>query len=247
MNNRYQKILDEIKLWTLDNGSQISYALLLDFFRNEKQIFSDNEFPIDQIICELALDGIEVLPMEEGESYPAEKSDSETLIPAHVNISQTPMAVSDLMERLSNQMIDLSSALHRKDIWDDILQSRLIESLMLRIPIPAFYFDASQGGKWRVISGLQCLTTFRDYLVGYTCENLTVESMKPKKTLKGLQYYSDYNGKTFDELPRQYVRRIKETQIIAYCVEKGTPESVVYNIYQRINTSGSRQILWNEE
>lgn len=42
----------------------------------------------------------------------------------------------------------------------------------------------------------------------------------------------------FDNLPRQYMRRIKETPIVAYTVEKGTPDAVVYNIFQRINTGG---------
>ncbi len=46
------------------------------------------------------------------------------------------------------------------------------------------------------------------------------------------------DGITFDELPRQYMRRIKETSIVAYTVEKGTPDGVVYNIFQRINTGG---------
>lgn len=59
-----------------------------------------------------------------------------------------------------------------------------------------------------------------------------------KKAFEGLQYLRDFNGFTFDDLPRQYARRIKETPIIAFTVEKGTPDAVVFNIFQRINTGG---------
>ena len=53
-----------------------------------------------------------------------------------------------------------------------------------------------------------------------------------------MQYLTDFNGKTFDELPRQYIRRIKESSIVAYTVTQGTPDEVVFNIFQRINTGG---------
>lgn len=236
---RQQKILDEIKVWAQENGNQISYSMLLDLLQNENQPFSDNESVINQTIRELIQEGIDVEPMEDGDSYPAQSNDPDTFIPALVNISQITLNVSNLVERLANNEIDLSPVFQRKKgLWDDTRQSQLIESLMLRIPIPTFYFDAAQEGEWRVIDGLQRLTAFKNFLVGYTEETSAAEFGKSKRIFTGLQYLTDFNGKTFDELPRQYVRRIKEAQIIAFCVEKGTPETVVYNIFQRINTGG---------
>ena len=81
---------------------------------------------------------------------------------------------------------------------------------MLKIPLPAFYFDASREDKWVVIDGVQRLTTFRNYLVG----NIQQDGSKVKHEFKGLQYLTDFNGKTFDDLPRQYIRRIKESAIV---------------------------------
>ena len=101
---------------------------------------------------------------------------------------------------------------------------------MLKIPIPAFYFNAADDDRWVVIDGRQRLTAFQNFLVGEGGE---------KKAFEGLQYLRDFNGFTFDDLPRQYARRIKETPIIAFTVEKGTPDAVVFNIFQRINTAES--------
>ncbi|MFR3320506.1 MAG: DUF262 domain-containing protein [Lachnospiraceae bacterium] len=154
---------------------------------------------------------------------------------------QRNVNVYNLMERLENEEIDLAPDFQRsKDLWSMDAQSRLIESLMLKIPIPAFYFDAAKEDKWIVIDGLQRLTAFSNFLVGIpTAEN--GEDGKPKRIkqkFSGLQYLDDFNGCTFDELPRQYARRIKETSLVAYTVEKGTPDNIVFNIFQRINTGG---------
>ena len=81
------------------------------------------------------------------------------------------------------------------------------------------------------------MTAFRNFLVG-TKDNSAAKNVREKKKLVGLQYLRDLNGFTLDELPRQYARRIKETALIAFTVEKGTPDGVVFNIFQRINTGG---------
>ena len=142
------------------------------------------------------------------------------------------------MDRLENKEIDLAPVFQRKkDLWDDERQSRLIESLMLRIPIPGFYFDTVREDEWKVIDGLQRLSAFQNYLVGEPKDD-SGSDVLVKRKFTGLQYLKDFNGKTFDQLPRQYIRRIKEASVTVYGVQKGTPDNVVYNIFQRINTGG---------
>lgn len=76
-----------------------------------------------------------------GETYPAQSEDPDGFVPALVEITSSTQAVSNLMERLFNEEIDLSPAFqHHNDLWDKVKQNRLIESLMLRIPVPSFYF-----------------------------------------------------------------------------------------------------------
>ena len=161
------------------------------------------------------------------EGYSNGSTESANFIPADINISQKTLIVYDLMERLENNKIDLQPAFQQKvRLWDCVRQSRLIESLMLRIPIPTFYFDASNDDKWKVIDGLQRLAAFQNYLVGG--EN------RKKEKLVGLQYFPEFNDMTIDGLPPRYMRRIKEAPIVAFLVEKRTPDAVVFNIFQRI-------------
>lgn len=239
LNRKQQAQLQEIKEWARENGNQISYLALQDLIKYEKQPITDDEAMVNRIIHELIEDGITVEPLDDGETYQAQSADQDGFVPALVEITPLTQNVSNLIERLFNKEIDLNPAFQRrKDLWDKEKQSRLIESLMLRIPIPSFYFDMVREGEWKVIDGLQRLTAFQNYLVGEEQPTKDGERALVKRKFEGLQYLKDFNGKTFDELPRQYIRRIKEAQVIVFGVQKGTPETVVYNIFQRINTGG---------
>ena len=224
--------IEEIVKFAQNNSNVVSYNITVDILKDRVDF---TERDILDAINELGKRGIIIAP-EADEDYPAIETKPETFIPADVKISQGPVNVYNLMERLLNNEIDLRPSFQRNgNLWSPEQQSRLIESLMLKIPIPAFYFNASDEDNWVVIDGLQRLTAFLNYLVGIPDEK-TGERKKHEFT--GLQYLRDFNGHTFDDLPRQYVRRINETPVIAYTVEKGTPDEIVFNIFQRINTGG---------
>lgn len=232
MKPSFEEKIDEIVEFALKNGDTISYSTVVDILKNKEDVVEENQLSI--ALEKLEERGINIGP-ESDEGYSADETDPDTFIPAEVNISQKPINVYNLMERLENHEIDLTPGFQRKgNLWSLKQQSQLIESLMLKIPIPAFYFNAADDNCWVVIDGLQRLTAFQNFLVGNIGEHGRIE----KEKFNGLQFLKDFNGFTFDDLPRQYVRRIKETSIIAFTVEKGTPDEVVFNIFQRINTGG---------
>ena len=79
----------------------------------------------------------------------------------NIDISPKPLTLDLILGRLDpeNDEIDLLPDFQRRaGLWTNIQKSQLIESLILRIPLPAFYFDASNNDKWIVIDGLQRLT-----------------------------------------------------------------------------------------
>lgn len=147
--------------------------------------------------------------------------------PNEIRIIPQTLSIDNLIARLRNTEIDLNTAFQRKaNLWKPEVQSRLIESLMLKLPLPAFYFDASVDDKWLVVDGLQRLSTLKNFIID--------ESLP----LTGLDILKAYDSKNlhFSELPRMMQRRIQEANVTCFLISPGTPQKVKYNVFKRINT-----------
>lgn len=145
--------------------------------------------------------------------------------PEKVRILTREPVVELLVRRHEHEDLDLEPDFQRLEVWDRVRQSRFIESLLLRIPIPVFYVAADARDRWSVVDGVQRLSTIFRF-------------MKDEYSLRGLEFLKDYEGLSFNELPYHMQRRIRETQLIVNVIDDYTPPAVMYNIFLRVNTGG---------
>ena len=151
-----------------------------------------------------------------------------------IKITNATIALSSLISRLEHKEIDLNPDFQRNgNLWNRKQMSRLIESILLKLPLPVFYFDVSNPNKWIVVDGLQRLSTLKKFIVN----ELDNQSNTKGFNLVDLEFL-DLNGKNYTELDRSFKRIINETQIITYQIEAQTPKEVRYSLFNRINTGG---------
>lgn len=140
--------------------------------------------------------------------------------PKHLSIFQA-------LRKIEKNEINLNPEFQRAFVWDKVKQSRLIESVLIRIPLPAFYLDATDQVNWSVVDGLQRLTTLFRY-----CR----EESFP---LTGLQFLRELENLTFSELPPKYKVLVEDdTQLLFYNLMPGTPVEAKFTIFSRVNTGG---------
>ncbi|MDF6018809.1 DUF262 domain-containing protein [Streptomyces sp. JH34] len=152
--------------------------------------------------------------------------------PDSIRIHTETTMVDLLLSRLREGMLDLAPDFQRRSgIWSDRRQSRLIESLLLRIPISNFHMAQGDEDTWAVVDGVQRLTAIARFME----PGLT--SLGPL-ALKGMDYLKQLDGSTYQDLTGRLKIRLRETQLTVHIMQQGTPEEVKYNVFARINTGG---------
>lgn len=151
--------------------------------------------------------------------------------PEEINIKIIPRNIGQLVELLEDNQILIPKYQRLPNLWNDTKKSRFIESLMLDLPIPLFYFDEGDDKKWYVVDGLQRISTLEHFVLGYG----NISTNKNKLVLENLEFLTDYNNFTWDKLPKDIKRRINSNQVTINLIGKGTPDEVKYTIFSRIN------------
>lgn len=157
---------------------------------------------------------------------------------AKIDIIVKPMTISKLLDRLQNDELILNPDFQRaSNLWDNKRKSRLIESIILRIPLPSFYFNEDNDGNYSVVDGLQRLGTIFQFIDSKELSR-SLSSRIQDLTLSDMQYLTDLNGKTYQDIPRNYKRIINELEITSTIIRPATPDLVRFNIFARLNQGG---------
>ncbi|MEU9884964.1 DUF262 domain-containing protein [Sphaerisporangium sp. NPDC051011] len=149
--------------------------------------------------------------------------------PEQVRVTTSVFSLRNILDLIDERSLELAPDFQRGQVWRTDQKSLLVESLLLQIPLPAFYFAEDSDGAFRVVDGVRRLSTLYDFVRG----------SDPAFRLQGVEYLKDVEGLRFQDLAVQLQRRINNTQLVINVIDPGTPPEVMYDIFKRINTGGT--------
>ena len=164
--------------------------------------------------------------VSEDQLEPEPEEESSTLKPDDrpVTSQSSDWTISALRDKLDRGQLDLQPKFQREYVWNlrPELPSRLIESLLLEIPIPPIYFGKVNQGRLEMIDGQQRLTTL-------------VNFVSNKFPLRKLQRMASLNHKFFKDLTKQQQEKILDTPIRSIVIDAGVNTELRYEVFERLN------------
>lgn len=124
-------------------------------------------------------------------------------------------------------MVILDSDFQREGVWKLQQKRELIESILMGLPLPIFYFNEDKIGRLIVIDGRQRLNAIFSFLDnGFALDNLKI--------------LDEFNKKKFKDLEPIYQSKLEDYQIMAHVIQPMTPDRVKFDIFDRVNRAGTQ-------
>ncbi|MFN8498175.1 MAG: DUF262 domain-containing protein [Anaerolineae bacterium] len=162
---------------------------------------------------------------------------------AEIRTDSYTMSLGEWISLYENDEIDIHPEFQRFFRWSEFQKSRLIESILLGIPIPPIFVAQREDGVWDVVDGLQRLSTVYQLAgilkdeKGNLVPPLVLESTKYLPSLAGKKWNDeDVPDNSLTPAQRLLIKRAKFDVSI---IQKESDEKSKYELFQRLNTGGS--------
>lgn len=139
--------------------------------------------------------------------------------------------IKGLYDKFKRNRLQLQPDFQRHFVWDSKKASWLIESAIIGLPLPVFYFAEEEDETVSVIDGQQRLTSFFSFIDGKFPDG------KPFK-LTNLKVFPELNRKGFGDIPDRMQDKIQEFKVRAITFFKEAPRDLKFLMFERLN-SGS--------
>jgi hypothetical protein len=152
-----------------------------------------------------------------------------------------PMSIGELTNLYREGELIINPAFQRFFRWDIEQKSRLIESILLGIPLPSIFVSQRDDGKWELVDGLQRVSTILQL------QGLLIQDGEPLSPLilTGTKYLPSLEGKVWegqidDECLTQAQRLdVKRSKIDVKIIKRESSSATKYDLFQRLNSYGS--------
>jgi Protein of unknown function DUF262 len=160
-----------------------------------------------------------------------------------VDFDTYDVTVDELLRRVTKDRIDIAPVYQRQFRWDAEHQSRLVESVLLGIPVPPLFMATNTvsniQNQWEVVDGLQRLLTLVNFAGDQAARKAAHLEGAPLH-LKGLDKLGTFEGVAFDGLPTDIRTTFEDRPLKVVVLNDKSDVQVRYDLFERLNTGGIR-------
>lgn len=162
-----------------------------------------------------------------------------------INFSSASRRIIDLYRSYhEDKELDPRPSFQRGYVWDRNRATKLIESILLHVPIPLIYTAEEEDGREVVIDGQQRLTTCFAFIEGFFPMSKADMDKKDKGIavkrrpfkLGKMKILQELKGKTYAELPQDIKNAINRYNLSIIKISKDSHADVKFEIFERLNT-----------
>lgn len=149
------------------------------------------------------------------------------------------LSVSEIINLHKNGDLIISPAFQRLFRWENEQQSRLIESLLLGLPIPQIFLFQREDGVLELVDGLQRVSSMIRFVEPESLGESGNEKHKTPLRLEGCDLVSQLNGLEFATLPPATRREFLRKAVRAIIIRRTNAPTLRYEMFKRLNSGGS--------
>lgn len=154
-----------------------------------------------------------------------------------VDVDNFDVTVRELVRMVEEGEIDRAPEYQRKFRWDETRESRLVESVLLGLPVPTIFMATNKDGTWELVDGLQRISSLVHFAGGEESLQASIGKASSLR-LCGLEKLSAFNGKTFDELPESIQLHLMKRALRVTSLSDKSDMDVRFDTFERLNTGG---------
>lgn len=159
----------------------------------------------------------------------------------NVKTDSYPMSLGELASMYENGEIVLRPEYQRYFRWEPEQKSKLVESILIGLPLPSIFLAQDENGNWEVVDGMQRLSTIFDFMGILKPETTKSEYYKSfKKLTDELFYLSEFEGKKWSDFTRRIQLDFKRTKVQLTILLRETDLEAKFELFQRLNSGGTQ-------
>ncbi|MDG4791048.1 DUF262 domain-containing protein [Micromonospora sp. WMMD1102] len=152
-----------------------------------------------------------------------------------VDVDFFDLSLRELARMVEEREVRIAPEFQRQFRWNDQLQSALVESFLLGLPVPAIFVATNGDGTWEVVDGLQRICTLLRFMAIDAPESDLLHFSQRPLRLTGLKTLEGFQGVSYEDLPRPIKLMFERRYLRIQVLSDKSDLDVRFELFRRLN------------